>query len=175
VTKRATHKSVFTILLLLLTYAIGTTGFFTAYYTAYHRQAFQVQVKETKPRELERLFFNEREFASIQWVETNTEFEWQGKMYDVSEIQKDPKGYVIICKNDTLEEMLLSFLKFTRDGKAGQGSKKGSPQPQFFSEAGAINLAIAFKENDHFAAWCNSFSHPATLLIFSPPPELCPS
>ncbi len=126
-------KQRYSIALLILIYAVGTIGLFTTYYTSYHRLAFQVQVRETKEDELTKLLFSEQEYESIVWMEEETEFEWHGKLYDVSKISRTKGGYMILCENDSLEEALLSFLKSTKGNRDDRGSTKGSPQPQFFS------------------------------------------
>src|SRR5436190_16687664 len=100
--------------LLILLYAAGTAGLFTSWFTGHHRQYFQAQVKQTKDADLEKLFFSFEEYESIDWVEDGSEFEWKGKMYDVSHIEKTERGYEVVCENDELEEAIIAFLKKTK-------------------------------------------------------------
>lgn len=158
------------IILLVLSYLAGTMGLFTSYYTNYHRQAFQSQIRQAPTAHLDKLSFSEQDFESIVWFDDRTEFEWEGRMYDVSEISQDKYGYTILCKNDTMEEMLLSLMDLTKSGQPGTG-KKGNPQPQFFShnpEPKRANLPIQSRQP--LSSW-HSFYLSIAPQIPSPPPR----
>ena len=129
------RKHAYPIVLLALIYVVGIFGVFTSYYTVYHRLSFKAHVKETREDRQEKLFFTEQAYQAIEWVEEESEFEWQGKMYDVSNISKTRKGYVIVCEHDSFEEMLLAFIDMTKGSKEPQGLKSGNLQPQFFCSA----------------------------------------
>ncbi len=164
-------KRAYSIVFLILIYALGTVGFFSAYYTCYHRLDFQVKVKETKDTDLQKIVFTEKEYQSIQWVESETEFEWQGKMYDVSKITRTEEGYVVLCENDSFEDMMISFFKFGK-GTTNQSIKKGSPQPQFFCSIYTLPFRSgpAHEKKIHHAPY--SFYHSIRPEISSPPPKL---
>jgi hypothetical protein len=116
----------------ILLYLVGTMGIFSTYYTVHHRTAFQAQVRqEQHPGTLE-LVFSESDFARIQWIEEQTEFEWNGKLYDVAAIKRVDGNIVIRCENDSLEELLLSLVNPEKEQPGGK-LFKGSLQPMTFS------------------------------------------
>ena len=165
-------KRLYSTIFLILLHVVGTVGVFSAYFTCYHRIAFQRNVKETPNTDLLKLAFTEKEYLSIQWVEKGTEFEWQGKMYDVSKISRTEKGYVMVCRNDSFEEMLLSFLKVAKRSQ-GQDTKKGNPQPQFFCSFYSFSLKSMPKQEKRvmrIGCPCYCSIQPETS---SPPPESC--
>ncbi len=158
------------VILLVLSYLAGTMGLFTSYYTNYHRQAFQSQIRQAPVAHLDKLSFSEQDFASIVWFDDHTEFEWKGRMYDVSEIKKDKNGYTILCKNDTMEEMLLSMIDLTKSGRQ-DGAKKGNPQPQFFSIGMDVqNTPVSKHSSLRRVTWV-SFYLSVSPQISSPPPR----
>ena len=161
----------YSIVFLILIYAMGTVGVFSAYYTCYHRLDFQVKVKEIKDADLQKIVFTEKEYQSLQWVELETEFEWQGKMYDVSKIIRTEDGYLVLCENDSFEDMMISFFKSGKE-TASQRIIKGSPQPQFYCSIYTFPLrsGIAHEKKIHHSSY--SFYHSIRPEISSPPPEL---
>ena len=170
-TPSKSKNRLYSIVFLILIYAMGTVGVFSAYYTCYHRLDFQVKVKENKDADLQKIVFTEKEYQSIQWVELETEFEWQGKMYDVSKITRIGEGYVLLCENDSFEDMMISFFKFGK-GTASQNIKKGNPQPQFFCSIYKLPLrsGIGHKKEIHNPSY--SLYHSIRPEISSPPPRL---
>ena len=164
-------KQTYIVVLLTGLYAIGTLGVFSSYYTLYHRQVFQAQVKEAREDRLEKLHFTEGAYKAIQWIEVELEFEWHGKMYDVHNISRTSDGYVVVCENDSLEEMLLAIIDLSKGSKE-QGLKKGNPQPQFFYtylELTPVGKStVAEKSSSH----APSFYHSIRPEISSPPPQL---
>jgi hypothetical protein len=156
--------------LLVLLYAVGTAGLFTSWFTSYHREAFQAQVKQAKASDLQRLFFSHDEYGTIEWIEDGAEFEWKGKMYDVSHIEKTSRGYEVLCENDELEEVLIAFLKKTRHN-SDHPVTKGNPQPQFFSAyfldySSAIYLDVIPRQSRSYFAY-----HSLCGKVLAPPPE----
>jgi hypothetical protein len=159
------------IALLALVYAVGTVGVFSSYYTYYHRTAFQERVKETRQEELLKLVFSPQDYQSIEWMEEETEFEWQGKLYDVSSITQTSDGYVILCENDGLEEMLLSLINFTKENKEGQAGKKGNLQPQFFQEVMVAFANTKLHHENKISTQFNSLYCSRQPGSTSPPPK----
>ncbi len=159
------------VILLAMIYLAGTLGVFTSYYTFYHRTFFQQSVKASGDSDLLCLVFTDQEYEAIDWIEDKTEFEWKGKLYDVSRITRTAEGFRVICKNDGLEEMLLDVIKMTQSGKEGQGMKKGNPQPQFCQTFKVEQVKIYHHKEGKGPHVIPSFYlaiYPAT---FTPPPE----
>lgn len=164
-------KQGYSIVFLVLIYSIGTMGIFSTYYTQYHRDSFQLRVKETRAEELVKLVFSPQEFESIDWKEQGTEFEWQGKMYDVSKISKTDKGYIILCEHDSLEELLLTFLNVSKAHKEGSGNKKGNPQPQFLYTKEVSELFVGHPDPRKYFSMHASLYCSICLGTSSPPPK----
>lgn len=145
-------------------------GLFTTFYTYYHRQAFQSVVRQMPASGLEQLAFTTQEFKAINWFDYQKEFEWQGRMYDVSVITRTEHGYTILCKNDTMEEMLLSLIHATKNGRQ-HDTKKGNPQPQFFSQESDFSSAhVLNTQSLPLSSW-RSFYLSLSPQISSPPPR----
>ena len=119
---------------------------------------------------LDKLFFNEQEYSSIKWYDDRTEFEWQGRMYDVAGISKEKDGYSVLCKNDAMEEMLLSLIESVK-GDRHQDTKKGNPQPQYLSPGFDIDTSLKWSaESLPLSKW-QSLYISVPLPISSPPPR----
>ena len=166
-----TRRTILNTVLLLVFYSVGTMGIFTSYYCSHHKLSFQASVKATGDADLQSIFFTRQEYQSIQWTESETEFEWQGKMYDVSKIYEKGEGYVIVCENDSLEEMLMALFNSASPGKEGQGSQKGNPQPQFLSPLYKVDpFACCPRETNQYSS-VESLYHSIKLEITLPPPR----
>jgi hypothetical protein len=156
--------------LLILLYAAGTAGAFTTYYTYFHRQSFQAEIKKAKDSDLKRLSFSSEEYQSIEWIDDKTEFEWKGKLYDVSRVDKTIKGYEILCENDEFEEILMAFVKKTKAG-SDQTIAKGNIQPQFFSNYILNYSADIFLIDKGTPGRFYFTYHSMSTEVSSPPPE----
>ena len=157
--------------LLIIMYAVGTVGIFTTYYTYHHRLFFQASIKESKDEELQNLFFTREEYESIEWIDDETEFEWHGKLYDVSKIYETRGGYMIVCENDSLEEMLMALFKATQGGEQRHGLEKGNPQPQFFCAIFSVLIASPSSGEERRLHERQSFYDSIQPEISSPPPK----
>ncbi len=104
-------------------------------------------------------------------MEDETEFEWQGKLYDVSSISKTMDGYKIVCEHDSLEELLLTLLKSAQGGEKNRGQTKGSPQPQFLSSIMGIQPAITSSIVAGQTQFLQSSYPTIRPEVLSPPPE----
>ena len=165
------RKQTWPFILLSILYLGGTLGLFTGYYTAYHRTSFQAQVTKSDKNELTKLFFTDLEYQAIYWTEEGSEFKWLGKMYDVAELTRTKDGYKIICENDSLEELLISFMDMAKGSKSSQGIKKGNPQPQYFAAAHVVAQQVKAESGENtFPILVTLYSsiHPD---ILSPPPQ----
>ncbi len=153
-----------------LLYLVGTMGIFSSYYTLHHRTAFQTQVKQERHSGIEELIFSEADFARIQWMEDQKEFEWNGKLYDVASISRAGGQVVVRCENDSLEELLLSLVNPEKEQPGGK-LLKGSPQPITFSVA-PVHLSPALyeltSEQNACVNWFPISSIPGTT---TPPPK----
>jgi len=155
---------------LILLYVAGTMGIFSSYYTAYHRSVVRVEVKSAPEEGLVQLSFSEMEFNNIAWTEENTEFEWKGKMYDVSRIIHTPAGVLVLCENDSFEDLLVSLFNPDKQQDPGQ-SKKGSPQPQFFHHGWSPSNTVKINERATWTLMRPSLYTSRQVGISTPPPE----
>ncbi|MBS1488391.1 MAG: hypothetical protein JST43_12460 [Bacteroidetes bacterium] len=113
--------------ILLLPYVLSLSGIFFGLFLTSHQNTFQQRVKETESKSTVLVFTNE-EFQNIQWTEQDIEFEKDGKMYDVANIVHKDNTVEIYCENDSLEEMMRSYL-----GQFGHGERSNlTPYIQFY-------------------------------------------
>jgi len=150
-------------------YMLGTMGIFSSYYTLHHRTSFQSWVKSAEQSELEEVVLTEAEFKGIQWIEEDTEFEWKGKLYDVSAITRENGHVIIQCENDNLEEMLMSLVNPDKE-KAGGKASKGSLQPlsQPVTNSWSPMLTELFIGTNFRVCW---YPVSATPDVVAPPPR----
>lgn len=158
-------RSLFSVLL-IASFLLSMTGAFSTYFAFFHRVNFQSEVKAKKSTDLLTFSFSPSEFNHLSWEEVNREFEFKGKMYDVSSIEQVDGKYLIHCENDSIEDMLLSLLKLP-----GQKSKSKSPQLQISEATEVIQLPVqhvsATTVETHYAVTLPFVS----LESLSPPPR----
>gem|GEM_PF-5359502 len=105
------------------TYLTGSTGFFSSYFLDLHRE----NIHREPPRQTEEIFFSTATFQRLAWTKRGQEFEWQGKMYDVTSLVRKGDGVVLSCFRDGAEEDLLAMLTSWRKSHP---TGKGQLQPQ---------------------------------------------
>ena len=135
-----------------------------------HRSSFQAAVSESLPLNIEKLFFPKKEFEKIEWEEKFKEFEFDGKLFDVSKIERTKDGFEVYCVNDSEEESIIALFKEWKKSNLPVSKIKTQIQPLFFSSS-PINVerpdtvkAIAYTEStDNYNA--------EELQIPSPPPR----
>ena len=101
----------FLLLSLLIPFAVSTIAFFSSSFAVFHRTDFQLSLKTASNNELKTLIFSTKEFNQVKWTVAEKEFEQDGKMYDVARIEKNGNAYLVYCKNDSLEDLLLNYFK----------------------------------------------------------------
>ena len=151
-----------------MVYLTGTLSLFTASYRGYHQINFQQKVIETETTET--IFFTATQFASLSWMEEGREFTWQNKLYDVKKIVKTPLGYRVYCENDSVEELLLSFLKSLKREMEG-GKTNMNLQPQFFEPCQVYLLNKNSFTLPLLYTAIVSHTQSAHLSVASPPPR----
>jgi hypothetical protein len=162
-------RSTFILPIFLLAYLCGSMGIFTSGFLDYHRNGFQELVRES-PAGVEKLVFTPSTFQLIQWEKEGEEFEWQGKMYDVSKIEKTKNAITIECVHDDLEDAILSFLD-VKGQQSASTRAKGKIQPLYFQGLLEYNFLRPASRSlsgppDH------SSKDPKSPEIPSPPPRL---
>lgn len=158
-------RSLFSVLL-IAAFLLSMMGVFSSYFAFFHRINFQTEIRSKKTTDLLSFSFTESEFKALQWEEVNREFQFKGKMYDVSSIEQKDGHYIIHCENDSIEDMLLSLLKLP-----GQKSKSKSPQLQISEATEVIQLPL-----QHVSATTVETHYSVTLPFvslesLSPPPR----
>jgi hypothetical protein len=95
----------------LMPYIISMMGMFTSYFTFFYRTNFLSTVTALKDDKLERLVLSSTEFENTKWTDGKKEFERNGKMFDIARIERQGDFYFVYCENDSLEDLLISYLK----------------------------------------------------------------
>jgi hypothetical protein len=164
--KAIIHRAIFPSL--LLPYLISLVGMFSTYFAFFHRDSFQVEVRNSDENELKTLSFTPEEFESLVWTDGQKEFERGGKMFDVAKIERQGKNYVIYCENDFLEDVLIAFLKTS----GGKSKSKGIAHVQFIEPIPDFKIN-SISANGHQTNDFQSDLYRFTLLEKStPPPRL---
>jgi hypothetical protein len=135
-------------------------------YLDLHRSSFQEFVAESDPAGQQKLFFTEKDFSKINWFEKDREFEWNGKMYDVSSIEKIKEGYHILCVNDEQEESFLALFDSWKKSNTPTSKAKIIFQPQFCS-------ALLFENSRGGTSFKPDFSF--IMRFYNPPFDKAPS
>lgn len=95
-------------------YALATLGFFSSSLTFLHRASFQSRVRLGEFSELTLFTFSGDEFKGLEWTEQGREFRMDGKMYDISSIEKVNDGYIVSCKHDAIESFVANLFTFEK-------------------------------------------------------------
>lgn len=149
----------------MLPYLFSLLGVFSTHFFYFYRQSFQSEVKSARAKAIV-LVFSKEEFQQLKWTETDTEFEKDGKMYDVANIVSSGDRVEVYCQNDLLEDMLLSYFRIFG------GKEKGNfmPNVQFIQPLSDFS----FSEDEN----CSSINNQLTILYCSvlsdlatPPPR----
>lgn len=122
-----THSGLFRRLLIFVTltvYGMASVGLLGTSWTLFHKSSFQYLVKKGAFSNLTMLTFTAEQFEDLQWTEEGREFTLEGKMYDVSEIEKVGENYVVNCKHDIIESVVRDFF----DDEQGDVGDHGKPK-----------------------------------------------
>ncbi len=163
-------KGSFIVTLIISIYLTGTFSVFTSCFQSYHHSIFQQATKQLKEEETEKIFFTDKQFALLTWIEDNKEFEWNNKMFDVTKIDKTKEGYLIYCENDGLEEILISFLKSIKKEMEGNLSVL-TAQPQFFQAIVGYSFSSNSLNLERANSNYNQTYQSIDSSIASPPPK----
>lgn len=96
---------------LLIPYIFSMMGMFTSYFAFYYRSDFQSEVTSLNEDKLEVIVLSTNDFNTTKWTDGLKEFERSGKMFDVARIEQKGTLYYVYCQNDSLEDLLISYLK----------------------------------------------------------------
>lgn len=143
-------------------------GIFSSDFLNYHRSSFQEFVRQS--RETEKLIFSKTDFQLIHWEEADKEFQWEGKMYDVSRIEKDSEVITIYCTHDEFEDAILNFFKL-KGPQTDMPVAKGRIQPLYFQ--GLIHYKVlSCIRQEYGQPFDDNWLDPLHQEIPSPPPRL---
>ena len=67
----------------------------------------------------------------MEWIEEGKEFEFNGKLYDVSKIKRSANGFQVYCVNDSLEESFIAMFDQWKKSDSSGSKVKTIFQPQF--------------------------------------------
>lgn len=119
-------------------------------------------------------YFSEAEMAQLNWEETN-EFRYQGKMYDVINLEKKEGRILIRCVSDTKETALLdNYFKTHRQTSENSSSHailKLIASPYLPSSVALLHVTGKKTEKD-FAGFSSNLPS-AERRIPTPPPQVC--
>jgi len=146
-------------------------GVFSTLYLSLHRSSFQEFAVESLPSNTEKLFFPRSDFSKIEWIEGGKEFEFKGKLYDVSKIERTADGFYVYCVNDSLEESFIAIFDQWKKNNVPVSKVKTIFQPQFCSRLGFENVEGTEIVPVEFFFKSSSYN-PPTNRIPSPPPRL---
>lgn len=156
---------------LTMAYLGSAVGVFSSLYLNLHRSSFQELAIESNSTNQEKLLFTAKEFSTIHWLEKGREFEWNGKMYDVSSIEKTKEGYQLYCVNDEAEESFVALFNTWKKSSAPNGNLKFQMQPQFCNALSFLSEEQVQMNRIYFSLASPSYHSPGDRAD-SPPPEL---
>jgi hypothetical protein len=163
--KRSAIKGVLLSFFIAL-YAMSTLGLFSSYLTFYHRSAFQLQVIQVPHEALYTLNLTKEDFKKIIWLEANKEFEYNGKMYDVSKIEQNDFGYSILCENDTFEDLVMNWVKTT-----GKTASNVILQIHFFEPIETFSCVAYVPQSNLIMSLINIHYSSVSKELITPPPR----
>jgi len=151
-------------------YVTSAVGVFSTVYLSLHRSSFQESVVETTPSNRERLFFSAADFSKIDWIEERVEFEFNGKRYDVSKIERNIQGFYVYCVNDSLEESFIAMVDQWKKNNSPGNKTKTIFQPQFCSRIDFENIEWPRVAQAEFLFKSSTYDPPIARAP-SPPPK----
>ncbi|MGE0588307.1 MAG: hypothetical protein AB7O48_07005 [Cyclobacteriaceae bacterium] len=108
----------------LAVYGMASVGLLGTSWTLFHKTSFQYLVKEGAFSNFTTLTFTPEQFEALQWTEKGREFTLDGKMFDISEIERVGDNYVVKCKHDVIESVVRDFFDDDKgDGDVGDHGK----------------------------------------------------
>lgn len=108
----------------LMVYGMASVGLLGTSWTLFHKTSFQYLVKEGAFSNFTSLTFTPEQFEALQWTEKGREFTLDGKMFDISEIERAGDNYVVKCKHDVIESVVRDFFDDDKgDGDVGDHGK----------------------------------------------------
>ncbi|MCB0490121.1 MAG: hypothetical protein R2820_03895 [Cyclobacteriaceae bacterium] len=108
----------------LTVYGMASVGLLGTSWTLFHKTSFQYLVKEGAFSNLTTFTFTSEQFETLQWMEEGREFKLDGKMFDVSEIERVGDNYLVKCKHDVIESVVRDFF----DDEQGDVGDHGKPK-----------------------------------------------
>jgi len=146
-------------------------GLFSNFYLSLHRTSFQEFVVEAVPSNTEKLFFSFADFSAIRWIDDEKEFKFNGKLYDVSKIERNAQGYYIYGVNDSLEEGFIAMIDHWKKSNSPGGKAKAIFQPQFCNPLDVEEMGQKEVAPIRFSFKTSVYNPPLSQTP-SPPPEL---
>ena len=144
-------------------------GIFSIVFLETHKASFQSFTKSKETDTEQKVFFTKEEFLKINWIEEDEEFEWRGKLFDVSKIEQRGNGFLIHCENDQWEEEFISLFSSWKDQKHPDGKLKFFFQPMCLAEKFLLHFPpTSTKLNCNEATRLGSDIHSQ---LISPPPD----
>jgi len=139
-------------------------------YLEVHRNSFQSSISELPAHNAVKLSFSKKDFANIQWEEKFKEFEFDGKLFDVSKIERSKDGFEIYCVNDREEESIVALFKEWKKSNLPVSKTKVQLQPLFFSSSSISVEGFGTAKQIAFFESTNDYNS-EQLQIPSPPPR----
>lgn len=125
---------------MVVAYISSSIGVFSTFYLDLHRISFQELVIESNSSNTEKLFFPVSDFFKIEWLEDGREFEFKGRLYDVSRIEQTAEGFQVYCVNDSLEENIIAMFDQWKKSNSPSSKVKAIFQPQFCNRLDFENI-----------------------------------
>lgn len=149
-------------------------GLFSSYLVLVRHAWFQYKVRSAAASQLHKLVLSPEEFSLLHWVEEEKEFDLNGKLYDVSGIERQPNQIIIRYSEDAFETLLTEIWSSLTDqngtplpdpGKKIDMDKYVPALPCQVSQRNAIDLHPYFELTTPFIALRSKE-------VESPPPEV---
>lgn len=177
--KKELKKDLFRLIVVIFVmpvYALATLGFFNSSLTFLHRASFQSRVRQGEFSELTVFSFSGDEYKDMEWTEEGREFRMDGKMYDISSVEKVDNNYIVSCKHDVMESFvanLFTFRKMNGMTKNLPKEKKVRKNLSFQHFSGQFRQEVQAKIIFRWIYFESFLIFPSNYYeVESPPPEL---
>jgi len=142
--------------------------------TLLHRASFQSRARTSEPTDLTVFTFSEEEFEGLNWTEKGREFMFDEKMFDIASIEKSDDGYVVYCKHDVVESLVVNAFSYLKKGSEKDLPIKKRSRKNFSIKHFAQNILITLPVISNQEI--EQFGFTQKLIVFfdeveSPPPE----
>lgn len=165
----------FSLLLVLPLYIMASLGLFNSNLTLLHRASFQSYVKAGGANDLTVFVFSKEEFDGLNWTEKEREFSLNEKMFDVASIERSGDEYVVTCKHDVVESLVVNAFSYLKKANGKDLPIKKRSRKNFSSKHFAQKILNTLPIKAGHPLYQVTYSQKLTMFfdeVESPPPEI---